>query len=203
MSTPLQHLKKDPALAAIIEHWGDYGIRYRPPTFETLVRSIVSQQLNGKAASTIFGRLHAAAGEEEMTPGGILALSPERLREIGLSGQKSSYVRDLATKARDGSVVFESLPDMDDESVIKHLTAVKGIGVWTVQMFLMFALQRQDVLPTADLGIRTAMKRAYGLPELPKPDEMVKIAAPWAPHRTMACWYLWRSLDNMGGADLG
>ena len=165
------------------------------------MRSIVSQQLSGKAAATIYGRLEGAV--EAMTPEGILALETARLREIGLSGQKASYVRDLAEKTRTGAVDFEALPSMDDEAVIAHLTAVKGIGVWTVQMFLMFALRREDVLPVADLGIRTAMKRQYGLAELPKPEEMQRIAEAWRPHRTMACWYLWRSLDNMGGAELG
>jgi len=196
MPTALQHLKKDPVLARIIERWGDYRIQYRPPTFEALVRSIVSQQLSGKAAATIYARVHSAAGGSEITPEGILALAPETLREMGLSGQKTAYVRDLAEKTRAGAVDFAELPHLSDEDVVARLTTVKGIGVWTVQMFLMFALKREDVLPVADLGIRTAMKREYGLPELPKPDEMHRIAAPWAPHRTMACWYLWRSLDN-------
>ena len=183
-------------MAAIIERCGEYRIGHRPPSFETLLRSIVSQQLSGKAASTIFGRVHGAVGEGEITPAGILALTPETLRAMGLSGQKTGYVRDLAAKTLAGQVVFEALPGMSDDDVIAHLTAVKGVGVWTVQMFLMFALGRPDVLPVGDLGIRNAMMREYGLAAPPLPEEMRRIAHAWVPHRTMACWYLWRSLDN-------
>jgi DNA-3-methyladenine glycosylase II len=196
MRTALKHLKKDAVLAKIITRTGPFAIEYREPGFETLVRSIVYQQLSGRVASVIFGRLHAAAGEETLSPSGIMKLRPERMRALGLSAQKTVYIRELAKHTRRGSVVFETLPDLDDDAVIEHLTRVKGIGVWTAQMFLMFALQRPDVLPTADLGIRTAMKRAWALEDLPKPAEMERIAAPWKPWTSVACWYLWRSLDN-------
>jgi DNA-3-methyladenine glycosylase II len=195
MRPALKHLKKDTVLAKIIAQTGPYAIQYREPTFETLVRSIVYQQLSGKVASVIFARLHAAAGEESLTPAGIMKLRPEKMRRLGLSAQKTNYIRELAKHTRRGSIVFENLPDLDDAAVIEHLTRVKGIGVWTAQMFLMFALRRHDVLPTADLGIRTAMKRAYDLPDLPKPPEMEQIAAAWKPWTSIACWYLWRSLD--------
>jgi DNA-3-methyladenine glycosylase II len=197
MRAALKHLKKsDQVMAAIIERVGPFTLEYREPGFETLVRSIVFQQLSGRVASVIFARLHAAAGETRLTPTGILKLRPERMRKLGLSGQKTLYIRELAKHTKRGSVVFESLPDADDLTVIEHLTQVKGIGVWTAQMFLMFALRRPDVLPVADLGIRSAMQKAYGLEDLPKPPEMEKIAAVWKPWTSVACWYLWRSLDK-------
>jgi DNA-3-methyladenine glycosylase II len=175
---------------------GAFKLQYREPTFESLVRSIVYQQLSGRVASVIFTRLHAAAGQEILTPDGIMKLRPERMRKLGLSGQKTLYIRELAKHTRRGSVVFEDLPAFDDATVIEHLTRVKGIGVWTAHMFLMFTLRRNDVLPVGDLGIRTAMKKAYQLADLPKPAEMEKIAAAWKPYTTIACWYLWRSLET-------
>ena len=197
MRSAIKHLKKsDPVIAAIIQRVGPYAIEYREPSFESLVRSIVYQQLSGRVASVIFGRLHAAAGEEQLTPAGIMKLRPEKMRKLGLSGQKTLYIRELAKHTKRGDIVFENLPDSDDALVIEHLTRVKGIGVWTAQMFLMFALRREDVLPVADLGIRSAMKKAYGLEDLPKPDEMEKIATAWKPYTSVACWYLWRSLDK-------
>ena len=198
MRSALKHLKKsDPVMAAIIGRVGAFAMEYREPTFESLVRSIVYQQLSGRVASVIYGRLHAAAaGEGPLTPAGILKLRPERMRKLGLSGQKTLYTRELAKHTKRGSVVFEHLPAADDAFVIEHLTQVKGIGVWTAQMFLMFALRREDVLPVADLGIRVAMNQAYGLDDLPKPGEMEKIAAGWKPYTSIACWYLWRSLEK-------
>ena len=160
MRSALKHLKKsDPVIAGIIRRVGPFALQYREPSFETLVRSIVYQQLSGRVASVIFGRLHAAAGEDQLTPAGVMKLRPERMRKLGLSAQKTKYIRELAKHTRKGSVVFEALPGFDDAAVIEHLTRVKGIGVWTAQMFLMFALRRNDVLPVADLGIRSAMKR--------------------------------------------
>jgi DNA-3-methyladenine glycosylase II len=198
MRSALKHLKKsDPVMAGIIERVGPFALEYREPCFETLVRSIVYQQLSGRVASVIFGRLHTAAGESQLTPAGMLKLRPERMRKLGLSAQKTLYIRELAKHTRRGTVIFESLPDADDTAVIEHLTQVKGIGVWTAQMFLIFALRRPDVLPVADLGIRSAMQKAYGLDGLPKPPEMEKIAAAWKPWTSVACWYLWRSLDKV------
>jgi DNA-3-methyladenine glycosylase II len=199
MRSAIKHLKKsDPVIAAIIRRVGPCAIQYREPSFETLVRSIVYQQLSGRVASVIFARLHAAAAEEQLTPAGIMKLRPEKMRKVGLSAQKTLYIRELAKHTKRGNIVFETLGDTEDAAVIEHLTRVKGIGVWTAQMFLMFALRREDVLPVADLGIRSAMKKAYGLSELPKPPEMEKIAAAWKPYTSIACWYLWRSLENAG-----
>ena len=199
MRKALNHLKKsDPVMREIIERIGKYAIEYREPVFQTLVRSIVYQQLHGKAALTIFNRLHEAAKADPLTPESILKLRPARMRKLGLSGQKMTYIRELARMTRDGEVDFERCESIADQEVIEHLTRVKGIGVWTVHMFLIFALRRHDVLPTGDLGVRAAMKKAYGLAELPKPEEMEKIAAAWRPYCSVASWYLWRSLDNVG-----
>ena len=198
MRSAIKHLKKsDPVMAAIIDRVGPMKMQYREPSFETLVRSIVYQQLSGKVASVIFARLHAAAGEDVLTPAGILKLRPERMRKAGLSAAKTLYIRELAKHTRRGSVIFETLPEAEDLVVIEHLTQVKGIGVWTAQMFLMFALRRPDVLPVADLGIRSAIKKAYNLEDLPKPAEMEQIAKAWKPYTSIACWYLWRSLENV------
>jgi DNA-3-methyladenine glycosylase II len=196
MKKAINHLKKsDPVLGAIIDRAGDYKIRYVEPGFQTLVNAIVSQQLSGKAAETIFRRLKDAAKADPITPESILRLRPARMRSLGLSVQKMTYIRGLARMTRDGEVDFEQVHTLEDDAVVEHLTRVKGVGVWTVHMFLIFALRRHNVLPTGDLGIRMAMKRAYGLEELPKPMEMEKLAEPWRPYSSVACWYLWRSLE--------
>ena len=196
MQAALQHLRRDPVLARIIDRVGDYNIQFRDPTFDSLVRSIVSQQLSGKVASVIFGRLAAAVPEGQLTPENILKLRTERMRKLGLSGQKTAYIRDLAKHAKRGKISFIELPGMPDEQVIEHLTQVKGIGVWTAHMFLIFALQRPDVLPTGDLGIRSAIRKAYVLEELPGIAEIEQLAGRWRPYCSIASWYLWRSLEN-------
>jgi DNA-3-methyladenine glycosylase II len=191
------HLKKsDPVLAEVIGRVGPCRMQQREADFHSLCRSIVYQQLSGKAAGTIFGRVVEAAKCDPLTPAAVLKIREDRLRKAGLSQQKASYVRDLALKTRDGIVDFSSLDRLPDEEVIAHLTQVKGVGVWTVQMLLMFALGRMDVLPVADLGIRNAMQKAYALETPPKPKEMEALAEKWRPYRTVACWYLWRSLDG-------
>jgi DNA-3-methyladenine glycosylase II len=195
MKEAIQHLKRrDPVLSGIIDRVGDYGIEFRDPDFETLVKSIVYQQLSGRVASVIFGRVVKAAGGK-LTPESILKLRPGRMRALGLSGQKTAYIRDLARHTRDGRVDFAELLDLPDEAVIERLTEVKGIGVWTAHMFLIFALRRTDVLPLGDLGIRAAIRKAYGFAELPEPAEMETLAARWRPYCTVASWYLWRSLE--------
>ncbi len=195
MKEAIQHLRRsDPILSEIIGRVGEYRIEFRAPEFETLVKSIVYQQLSGRVASVIFGRLARAAGGR-LTPENVLKLRPSRMRRLGLSTQKTAYIRDLARHTRDGRVVFEELPDLPDHAVIERLTQVKGIGSWTVHMFLIFALRRPDVLPTGDLGIRNAIRKAYGLAELPLPAEVETMALKWRPYRTVASWYLWRSLE--------
>ena len=197
MRHAVRHLKKsDPVLAAIIERVGPYRAPVREPTFETLVRSIAFQQLNGKAAKTIFDRLVAAAGGA-LTPESILALSVEQMRAVGLSRQKLSYIRDLAERTRSGEIDFARLPAMSDENVVEHLTRVKGIGVWSAQMFLMFALHRPNILPTADYGVRAAIKKQYRKRKLPDHKQIEKLARAWHPYCSVACWYLWRSGETV------
>lgn len=195
MRKAVNHLKKcDPVLAAIIERVGPFRMEYGPAEFHSLAEAILYQQLNGKAAATIFKRFAELAGEP-LTPEGILKLTDEQLRGVGLSRQKSLYLKDLAGKTASGLVDFSRLPELSDEDVIRHLVQVKGIGVWTAHMFLMFSLRRPDVLPTGDYGVQMAIKRHYRKRKLPKPKDMEKIARAWAPYRSIACWYLWRSLD--------
>ncbi|HLH44999.1 MAG TPA: DNA-3-methyladenine glycosylase [Bryobacteraceae bacterium] len=199
MTKAVSHLhKSDPVLAAIIDRVGPCKIQYRDPIFQTLVRSIVYQQLHGKAALTIFNRLIDAAQADPLTPHAILRLRPARMRAVGLSPQKLAYIRELARMTRGGQVDFELCAKLEDQAVVDHLTRVKGVGVWTAHMFLIFALRRPDVLPTGDLGVRSAIKKAYNLPALPAPAEMERIAAPWRPYCSVASWYLWRSLENQG-----
>jgi DNA-3-methyladenine glycosylase II len=195
MHKAILHLKKsDPVMRGIIERVGACRIEFGEPTFHSLAEAIVYQQLNGKAAVTIFKRFVDAAGDP-VTPAGILKLSIKQLRAVGLSKQKSSYLRDLATKTQAGLLNFVQLAELPDEDVIKHLTQVKGVGVWTAHMFLMFTLRRPDVLPTGDYGVQVAIKKHYRKRKLPKPKDMEKIAKAWSPYRSIACWYLWRSLD--------
>ncbi len=197
MRKAIDHLKRaDPVLARIIEAAGPCRIGYSEPVFSSLARSIIFQQLSGKVAAVIAARLDAAMPEGRVTAEGILSLSDETLRACGLSGQKVRYLRDLAERTISGEIAFETLAELPDEEVVAHLTRVKGVGVWTAHMFLIFALRRPDVLPTGDLGIRMAMRRAYRMRQLPKPERMEKIAKTWRPWCSVACWYLWRSLDN-------
>jgi DNA-3-methyladenine glycosylase II len=196
MKKHIRHLKKnDPVLGAIIDRLGIIEIPFREPTFEAMVRSIVFQQLSGKVARVIYERLKVAAGEI-LSPESILSVSEEQLRKCGLSRQKLNYIRDLASRTLAGEVNFQHLPAMSDKEVIEHLTRVKGIGVWSAQMFLMFALRRENVMPTGDLGIRTAIKKAYRKRKLPLPKDILKLARKWEPYCSTACYYLWRSLDN-------
>jgi len=216
MRRALGHLKKsDPIMRAIIERIGPFRMQYGTPEFHSLAEAIVYQQLNGKAAETIFKRFAALAGEP-LTPEGILKLGDEQMRGAGLSKQKSAYLKDLAAKTGSGLLDFSRLHELPDAEVIDHLTQVKGIGVWTAQMFLMFSLKRENVLPTGDFGVRTAMYKHYielkrsktakksaaakksrkRKIKLPSPEQMEKIAKRWEPYRSVACWYLWKSLDT-------
>src|SRR5258708_32272010 len=195
MRKAVNHLKKsDPVLAAIIEKIGPYRMQFTEPTFHHLAESILYQQLNGKAAATIVNRFTEAAGDP-LTPAGILKLSDAEMRGVGLSKQKTSYLRDLSEKTKAGLLEFEKLPGLSEQEVIEHLTLVKGVGVWTAHMFLMFSLRRPDILPTGDYGIQAAIKKHYKKRKWPKPAVIEKIARPWVPYRSVACWYLWKSLD--------
>lgn len=195
MKKALDHLKaSDAVLASIIDRVGPCKISYREPTFEALARSIVFQQLSTKAARTIYGRLEEAAGGA-ITPERIQNLSIGEMQRCGLSKQKIAYIRDLAEHAASGKVDFTRLPELADDEVIATLTDIKGIGVWTAHMFLLFALRRPNVLAVGDLGVRTAIQRQYRKRKLPSPDQVHKLARDWHPYCSIACWYLWRSLE--------
>lgn len=199
---PETHLRKtDPVLGAILTGIGpldpDDDSAGRPADhYGALVRTIVGQQLSTKAARSIYGRVAERFGGRAPTPQEILADDPEELRAAGgLSRAKVGYLRSLAEHVIAGELELERLDELSDEDVTAELTAVKGLGVWSAHMFLMFQLDRPDVLPVGDLGIRRAVELAYGLPGLPDTAELTRIAEPWRPHRTLACRYLWRSLD--------
>ena len=171
--------------------------RERPgDAYGALLRSIVGQQLSTKAARTIYGRMTDLFDGHAPTPRQLLAVDPERIRAAWLSYSKIAYLRDLAAHVEDGSLDLAGLPELPDEEVSAQLIAIKGLGRWTADMFLIFHLGRPDVLPVGDLGIRRAAQLAYGLAELPAAGELERIAEPWRPHRSLACLYLWRSLDN-------
>lgn len=201
--SPRSHLRaSDPVLRELIDAVGPLrdsreGRPDRDDHYGALVRSIVNQQLSVRAGRAIYGRLLERFGGRPPAPEEVLADDPEELRAAaGLSRAKVSFLRSLAEHVIDGSLELEGLDELDDDRVIAELVAVKGLGVWTAHMFLMFHLERPDVLAVGDLGIRRAIELAYGLDELPAPASIERIAEPWRPYRTLACRYLWRSLDN-------
>lgn len=182
-------------MAALIARNAPCRLRPDDNVFVGILEAIVSQQLSGKVAATIFGRLQALF-PDGITPEAVLETRTEALRGIGLSGAKASYCHSLARHVLDGSLELDRLAELDDEKVIDELTAVKGIGRWTAEMILIFHLNRPDVLPVDDLGIREGFRRTYTMEERPGPDEMLRIAEPWRPWRTVGSWYLWRALDE-------
>jgi len=192
-----RHLaRRDPVIRDLMRVHGQCGLadaQHGEP-FGALMKAIVSQQLSTKAAHTIFTRLMALF-DGVPTPQALAALTDAQLRGVGLSGQKLRYMRDLGGKVQDGSLPLHALDAMTDEDVIVALTQVKGIGRWTAEMFLMFRLHRPDVLPVDDLGIVKAVQKAYGLRKTPSADRLNRIGEPWRPYRSIACWYLWRSLS--------
>lgn len=189
-------MRRDPVLAESIRRIGACGMASRllSDHLTTLVRAIVGQQLSSKAAATIFGRLRDLFPDGLITVAGLQGLDDRTLRGVGLSSQKLAYVRDLSARIADGRLQLEGLEQLSDEDVIGRLVAVKGFGRWTAEMFLMFRLQRPDVLPVGDLGICTAVQRIYRLRQRPKPARLMKIGEAWRPYRSVACWYLWESL---------
>lgn len=200
MKQALDHLTAaDPVLRHVIEGVGPYGIEFLEPNFQTLVKAIVLQQLSGKVAGIIFDRLIAATGARRLTPEAVLKLRTPKLRSIGLSKQKIAYIRDVARRIVRGELDLAGLAGLPDEEVHRTLTAIKGIGPWTVHMFLIFALRRLDVMPSGDLGIRVAIRQVYGLTETPSPAEVDQLARKWRPYCTVASWYLWRSLEAKAG----
>ena len=192
------HLReRDPKLARIIDRVGNCELTPREggTHFDALVRAIVYQQLSGKAAATIHGRVEALYGDRAPTPAEILATDDERLRAAGLSWQKISYIKDLATKVVSGELATESLDSMPDDDVITSLVRVKGIGRWSAQMFLMFRLGRPNILPDLDLGVQKGIQHAYRLAKLPTPKDVLRIGERWAPYASVASWYMWRLLE--------
>jgi 3-methyladenine DNA glycosylase/8-oxoguanine DNA glycosylase len=192
--------RSDPVMADIIRDVGPCRLQTddRSGAFAALVESIVYQQITGKAAASIYGRVRRLIGRRHPRPHDILSATEQGLREAGLSRQKIAYLRDLSQRTIAG-LRLRAFGRVEDEAIIEALTEVKGIGRWTVEMFLIFRLGRLDVLPVHDYGIRKAMQRAYRMRKLPSPDRMRKVAEPWRPYRTVACWYLWRSLDTKAG----
>src|SRR5688572_17896498 len=200
-SKAVVHLRKvDPVMARLIDAIGTCKLTLRDQGshFDAIARSIVFQQLSGKAASTIHGRFEGLYGGRSPLPAELTETSDELLRQAGLSRGKSAYLKDLAARVVSGDLPVETLHELEDEDVIAALTRVKGIGRWTAEMFLMFRLLRPDVLPVGDLGILSAVQKVYGLRKRPTPDRLRKLGEAWKPYRSIACWYLWRSLDNQG-----
>jgi DNA-3-methyladenine glycosylase II len=191
----------DPVMARLIQEHGALVRRELKDertgdAYGALLRSIVGQQLSTKAAATIYGRMLELFGGHAPTPRQLLEVDPGRIRSAGLSRPKIAYLRDLAEHVEEGRLDLEHLPELSDEEVTAQLTDIKGLGQWTADMFLMFHLRRPDVLPVGDQGIRRAVKVEYRLRKLPDAKRLEKIARPWRPYRTLACLYLWSSLDN-------
>lgn len=196
LQTGALHLASvDPVLAPIIERVGPCGIVPAADVFRAIVNAIVGQQISTTVARAIRGRLDALAGGE-MTAERLLTLDDASLRGVGLSSAKVRYIRDLSERAADGRVKVNALPLMPDSEVLSHLIEVKGIGRWTAEMVLIFSLGRLDVLPVDDLGLRTAFRNQYGPPELPERAAIEAHGERWRPFRSIATWYLWRSLEN-------
>ncbi|MEK7328303.1 MAG: DNA-3-methyladenine glycosylase 2 family protein [Chloroflexota bacterium] len=197
LSKAIRCLRRSPYLAPLIAQHGKPTFRPTRNAFRALTESIIYQQLSGKAAATIFDRfLDIFPNRRFPAPARLLAVPLPRLRAAGLSTQKATYVLDLAVKFCDGTIQPRRFGQMSDEEISQHLIQVKGIGQWTADMFLMFGLNRPDVLPVGDLGIRNGFKKLYDLSDMPAADEMITLAEPWRPYRTVASWYLWRAAED-------
>lgn len=190
----------DGRLAEVIASIGPYQPVFADPGFPSLVRAIVSQQVSKAAADTILGRLYALFPDGVPEPRALLKLRPQRLRAAGLSGRKVEYLRDLAKHIVDGKIDFDALPHLPDEAVIERLTAVKGIGRWSAEMYLLFTLGRPDVLPLGDLALVNVVREMYGLPPEADAEHFGAIAEAWRPWRGVACWYLYRSINTQRAA---
>ena len=193
----LRHLRSaDHVIGEVIRKTGPFRLRLHRDRFQALVYSILSQQISGKAAASIRGRLIEYLKPGSITPQSLNSLTPEVLRSLGISGQKSTYLLDLSGRVASGDLRLDAIGRYSDERVIGELIEVKGIGVWTAQMFLIFSLGRLDVFPHDDLGVRTAIRNLYGLDDLPDKQMSHRIAAPWRPYASVATWYCWRSLEG-------
>lgn len=197
LEAAVKHLRRnDPVLAALIDRVGPYEMRESRSAFEVMLRTIVSQQLSGKAADSIYGRLAAAMGGRSPRPEHLLPLSEEQLRACGLSRAKAVYVRNVAEHFDEKRYTLRSFNKLDDEAVIEALTTIKGVGEWSAHIFLMFALRRADVFPIGDLGLRKGMLKTYKLRSNTKPKKLHQIAEAWRPYRTVGSLYMWRNYDN-------
>jgi DNA-3-methyladenine glycosylase II len=192
----VRHLRtSDPVMRDLMKKAGPFTLKPRRDRFHTLVGSIISQQISGKAADSIHARLKAKVAPGRISAESLLQLRPEELRQVGVSPQKAKYLHDLAERVANGSLRLNTLARLTDEQVIEALIQVKGIGVWTAQMFLIFSLGRLDVFPHDDLGVRVAIRNLYGLDDLPDKHVGHRIAAAWRPYASVGAWYCWRSLD--------
>lgn len=192
-----RHLRRrDPVLRPVIARVGPVTVKLEKNRFQSLVRSIIAQQISGKAARSIWLRLHETVRPRKVTADVIAAIPIEQLRTLGLSPQKASYIHDLAAHVADGRVRLNRAHRLTDDEIIEELVQVKGIGVWTAQMFLIFSLGRPDVFPHGDYGVRAAIRNLYGLADLPGKQQSMEIAEPWRPYASIAAWYCWRSLDG-------
>jgi DNA-3-methyladenine glycosylase II len=193
-----RHLaRRDPTLKQVVQAVGPCTLRPNPEHFVILVRSIVAQMISTKAAETVYGRLTQQVTPRGLTPQALLRAGADRIRTAGLSGAKALSLVDLAQRVASGALPLKALPALSDEEVVGHLTAVRGIGVWTAEMFLIFSLGRLDVLPVGDLGLRAGVRRQYQLAEMPDKKRLLEVAEPWRPYRSVGTWYLWRSLGGV------
>jgi DNA-3-methyladenine glycosylase II len=206
MSAARELSASDPAMAGLIERIGEIDIASRlrrrseerpADAYGALLRAIVGQQLSTTAARTIYGRVRELFGGDTPSPEQLLEASREELRDCGLSGRKVEYVRDLAAHVLDGELELDRLGELPDEEVVEEIVAVRGLGRWTAEMFLLFHLERPDVLSGGDLGIRKAVQIEYGLEEMPSPAQVLEIGEAWRPHRSLASLYLWESLASV------
>ncbi len=191
----VKFLKKDPKLAKIIKYVGSYEISLMKNPYESLVEAIITQQLSGKAAESISKRFRKLFARFPK-PADVIKMPDSRLRSAGLSGMKVKYIKDLSEKIESKELKIRSLKNMADEEVIIQLTQVKGVGRWTAEMFLIFSLGRLDVLPVGDLGLKKGIQRMYSMPDLPEKDKIEDLAEKWRPYRTVATWYIWKSLNQ-------
>lgn len=191
----IKFLKRDPKLAKIINHVGGYEISVMKNPYESLIEAIITQQLSGKAAESISKRFRKLFVRFPK-PADVIKMPDSKLRSTGLSGMKVKYIKDLSEKIESKKLKMRSLKNMTDEEVIMQLTQVKGIGRWTAEMFLIFSLGRLDVLPVGDLGLKKGIQRLHSMPDLPEKDEIEELAEKWRPYRTVATWYIWKSLNQ-------
>lgn len=184
-----------PHMARLVRHHGPCALKLRPEPFQMLVRSITAQQISGAAARSIMRRLEAAVEPAAITPAAVFSCGEETLRSVGYSARKATYLLGLAREVLDGSLDFDQLAAKSDDEIVERLSELRGIGVWTAQMYLIFCLGRPDVFPYDDLGVRQALRNFHRLEDLPRKREAIELAAPWRPYASVASWYCWRSID--------